>query len=149
VAFPEAQVVAADLSQDALDVARINVDNHGLAERLNLVKSDLFEAITGQFDLIVSNPPYVDLEDMTNLAEEFKHEPQMGLASGDDGLDATRVILAKAKDHLTENGWLFIEVGNSQDAMMEAFTQLPLTWIEFEQGGHGVFALSASDLQKL
>ena len=145
-AFPEAQVVGADLSEDALEVANINVRDHQLEHRVSMIQSDLFNALEGKFDLIVSNPPYVDLEDMTILADEFKHEPQMGLASGDDGLDATRVILQQAREFLSEDGLLVVEVGNSQWSLMEAFPELPFTWIEFEHGGHGVFILSASDL---
>lgn len=145
-AFPEAEVVGADLSPDALAVAARNVADHQLGDRMHLVESDMFSQVEGKFDLIVSNPPYVDLEDMSVLAEEFKREPQMGLASGNDGLDATRVILAKAKEHLTDDGVLVVEVGNSEAALAEAYPDLPFIWIEFERGGHGVFVLRAKDL---
>jgi len=145
-AFEEAEIVAADLSADALAVAERNRSAHQLQDRLALVESDLFDKVEGQFDLIVSNPPYVDFEDMSILEQEYKNEPQMGLASGKDGLDATRVILAKAKQHLTPNGILIVEVGNSEEALCAAYPHLPFIWLEFEYGGHGVFMLRAEDL---
>lgn len=145
-AFEEAEVIAADLSADALAVAERNRGGHQLQDRLTLVESDLFDKIEGQFDLIVSNPPYVDLKDMSILEEEYKQEPQMGLESGRDGLDATRVILAKAKQHLTPHGVLIVEVGNSEEALCAAYPHLPFIWLEFEYGGHGVFMLRAEDL---
>ena len=145
-AFEEAEVIAADLSADALAVAERNRGGHQLQDRLTLVESDLFDKIEGQFDLIVSNPPYVDLKDMSILEEEYKQEPQMGLESGRDGLDATRVILAKAKQHLRPHGVLIVEVGNSEEALCAAYPHLPFIWLEFEYGGHGVFMLRAEDL---
>ena len=145
-AFEEAQVVAADLSSDALMVAQRNRGAHQLQDRLTLVQSDLFDQIEGRFDLIVSNPPYVDFEDMSSLEEEYKQEPRMGLESGRDGLDATRVILAQAKQHLTPNGVLIVEVGNSEEALCAAYPHLPFIWLAFEHGGHGVFMLRAEDL---
>ena len=145
-AFPEAEVVGADLSPDALAVAQRNVQDHQLQGRFSLVESDLFGQVTGKFDLIVSNPPYVDKQDMDVLEEEYKREPRMGLESGNDGLDATRVILAKAKEHLTEDGVLIVEVGNSEEALCEAYPHLPFIWLDFEYGGHGVFMLHAADL---
>lgn len=145
-AFEGADVAAADLSADALAVAERNRGGHQLQDRLTLIESDLFDKVEGQFDLIVSNPPYVDFEDMSILAEEYKNEPQMGLESGKDGLDATRVILAKAKQHLSPNGILIVEVGNSEEALCAAYPHLPFIWLEFEHGGHGVFMLRAEDL---
>lgn len=145
-AFPEAELVAADLSPDALAVAERNVADHQLQQRLQLVESDLFTHVEGRFDLIVSNPPYVDKQDMDVLEEEYKREPQMGLESGDDGLDATRVILAQAKKYLTPDGVLIVEVGNSEEALCAAYPHLPFIWLEFEHGGHGVFMLQACDL---
>lgn len=154
-AFPDAQVVASDISTDALDVARINVDQHNLKDRVTLVQSDLLEGLKGlkgqdgvggEFDLIVSNPPYVDAQDMAVLEDEYKQEPVLGLASGDDGLNATRVILAQAKQYLSDDGVLVVEVGNSEEALIQAYPQLPFIWQEFEFGGHGVFVLNKADL---
>lgn len=145
-AFPDAQVVASDISNDALDVARINVEQHKLQGRVTLVQSDLLDGVEGEFDLIVSNPPYVDAQDMAALEDEYKQEPVLGLESGDDGLNATRVILAKAKQHLADDGLLVVEVGNSEEALVHAYPELPFIWQEFEFGGHGVFVLNKTDL---
>lgn len=136
------KVDAVDLSQDALDVARMNVADHELEDRVNLIQSDLFTAIDHKkYDLIVTNPPYVDSEDMGDLPNEYHHEPEMALASGNDGLDATRVIIEKAQTHLNPGGVLICEVGNSARAVDEAFKDLNLQWLAFERGGHGVFML--------
>lgn len=147
-AFPDAEVAASDLSPDALEVARINVREHHLEQTLSLHQGDLFKALPkGQrFDLIVSNPPYVDQADMNALEEEFLREPRMGLEAGDDGLDLVRTILAEARDWLNPGGWLFVEVGNSAPALEQAFPELPFAWLEFEYGGGGIFALSYEDL---
>lgn len=148
-AFPEAYVQLSDISFDALAVAEENIEQHGLAERVFAMQSDLFENLHGQvFDLIVSNPPYVDAEDMASLPEEYHAEPELGLASGDDGLDFTRRLLTEAVDYLSEQGVLLVEVGNSWPALEAAYPALPFTWIEFERGGHGVFVLNAEDLRK-
>ncbi len=148
-AFPEAYVQLSDISFDALAVAEENIEQHGLAERVFAMQSDLFENLQGQvFDLIVSNPPYVDAEDMASLPEEYHAEPELGLASGDDGLDFTRRLLTEAVDYLSEQGVLLVEVGNSWPALEAAYPALPFTWIEFERGGHGVFVLNAEDLRK-
>lgn len=145
-AFPEAQVVAADISEEALAVARVNVEQHKLQDRVTLVQSDLLDGVEGEFDLMVSNPPYVDAQDMAVLEEEYKQEPVLGLESGEDGLNATRVILAKAKQYLSDDGLLVVEVGNSEEALVHAYPQLPFVWQEFEFGGHGVFVLNQVDL---
>ena len=145
---PDAEVTGSDLSTDALSLAEENAEALGLSGHVEFVHSDLFEALEGRtFDLIVSNPPYVDLEDMTLLADEFKHEPAMGLASGTDGLDITRRILSEAASHLNPGGILIVEVGNSAPAVDEAFPELPLTWVEFERGGEGVFMVSKEELE--
>lgn len=146
-AFVEAQVDAVDISQDALDVAELNITEHGLNHRVYPIKSDLMAALQGQqYDLIVSNPPYVDAEDMDDLPEEFHHEPELALAAGTDGLDLVDSILRQAPIHLTDNGWLFVEVGNSEVHMYTRYPELPIQWIEFANGGHGVFAISKNDL---
>ena len=149
-AFPEAEVDAVDISDDALEVAEINIQGHGLEQQVTPIYSDLFSGIADQkYDLIVSNPPYVDQEDMDNLPDEFKHEPELGLASGFDGLDLVRKMLAQAGDRLNENGLLFVEVGNSQVHLQAAYPQIPFQWIEFSQGGHGVFVLTKAQLDSI
>lgn len=146
-AFDEADVVVSDISADALDVARINIERHELTEQVRAVQSDLFSGLAGErFDLIVSNPPYVDERDYREMPAEYHHEPELALASGHDGLDFTRRLLHEAADHLTENGILIVEVGNSWVALEEAFPDIPFTWLELERGGHGVFLLHRDDL---
>ncbi len=147
-AFPEAQVTASDLSKDALEVASINVQQHGLENDLILIESDCFKDIPEQkFDLIVSNPPYVDAGDLSLMPEEYGQEPAMGLGSGNDGLDLTFQILTQAVDYLTEQGVLMVEVGNSALALGELLPNVPFSWVEFEQGGDGVFYISYLDLK--
>ena len=119
-----------------------------MQERVTVVQSDGFDALKGQrFDLIVSNPPYVDAEDLASMPPEFHAEPKLGLASGRDGLDLTRRILSDAADLLTPQGLLVVEVGNSWPALEAAYPNVPFTWLAFEQGGHGVFALTAKELE--
>ncbi|MFC4656400.1 50S ribosomal protein L3 N(5)-glutamine methyltransferase [Rheinheimera marina] len=145
--FPEAEVDAVDISEDALDVAIHNIEMHGLEHQVVPILSDGYEALAGMtYDLIVTNPPYVDEEDMADLPAEFHHEPELGLASGADGLELTRRILAGAAAQLNEGGWLICEVGNSMAALDQLYPELPLQWLEFAQGGHGVFAISKADL---
>lgn len=149
LAFPEAQVDAVDISPEALDVARINVARHGVDQRVSLVQADFFNGLPAtRYDLIVANPPYVDARDMNDLADEYRHEPVLGLASGEDGLDSVKVILHDAPDFLEDAGMLFVEVGNSEFALQEQFPQVPFIWLEFEYGGSGVFAISAEELEK-
>ena len=146
-AFEQAQVDAVDISPDALDVAEMNIAEHDLSERVFPIQSDLMGALQGQvYELIVSNPPYVDEEDMHDLPEEFLHEPELGLAAGLDGLDLVDSILRQAPQHLSDTGWLFVEVGNSQVHMQQRYPGLALQWIDFEQGGHGVFAVNKAAL---
>ncbi|WP_281175462.1 50S ribosomal protein L3 N(5)-glutamine methyltransferase [Pseudidiomarina woesei] len=148
-AFENAEVDALDLSLDALAVAEQNIAMHDLEHRVIPIQSNLYDAIPKQrYDLIVTNPPYVDAEDMADLPDEFRHEPELGLAAGDDGLDLVRTILREAPDHLTENGWLVCEVGNSMVALAEEFPEVPFEWVRFEHGGDGVFVLSYQDLIK-
>lgn len=148
-AMPDALVCASDISADALEVAAINCDRHALGEHITRYQSDLFDAIPQQqFDVIVSNPPYVDAEDMAGLAKEFNHEPEIGLAAGSDGLALVDRMLLQAADYMSEQAVIFIEVGNSQAAMMEKYAFIPMTWIEFEFGGSGVCCIKAEDLQQ-
>lgn len=145
--FPEAEVDAVDISSDALQVTEINIQNHGLEQQVFPLRSDLFRDLTKvKYNLIVSNPPYVDAEDMGSLPQEFIHEPELGLAAGTDGLKLVRRILANAPDYLTDDGILICEVGNSMVHMMEQYPDIPFTWIEFEHGGHGVFMLTREQL---
>ena len=147
--FEDAAVFASDISPEALEVARINCREHDLERYLTLYESDLFDDIPAQkFDLIVCNPPYVDADDMGKLTEEFRFEPGIGLAAGEDGLSLVDRILQSAGDFLSGQGVMFIEVGNSQAAMMEKYEFLPMTWIDFELGGSGVCCIRGQDLRQ-
>lgn len=149
-AFPDAEVQLSDISFDALAVAEENIQQHNLEDRVFAMQSDLFANLAGQkFDLIVSNPPYVDADDLATMPPEYHAEPEIGLGSGDDGLDFTRRLLQDASDYLTDDGVLIVEVGNSWVALEEAYPNVPFTWIEFERGGHGVFVLKKSDLKNI
>lgn len=146
--FPEAEVDITDLSKDALAVAERNIEEHGLMHQVTPIHSDLFRAIPDgdQYDLIVTNPPYVDAEDMADLPDEYQHEPAVALAAGTDGLKLVNRILANAPKYLKDGGILICEVGNSEVHMNAQYPQLPLTWLEFERGGSGVFVISKEDL---
>lgn len=146
--FEEASVDLTDVSGEALALAQKNIALHDVADRVQTLQSDVFDAVPGRYDVILANPPYVDSDDMTDIPAEFRHEPALGLAAGDDGLDVVRRILTQAADHLTPGGVLIGEVGNSEAALEAAFPELPLTWIELEQGGHGVFLLQEQDLRQ-
>jgi ribosomal protein L3 glutamine methyltransferase len=146
---PDWQVDLADISDAALSLARENIDFQNVEDRVRAVKSDLFAEIKDEvYDLIVSNPPYVTEQEYAALPPEYSHEPALGLRAGDDGLDFALRILAQASTHLSEDGWLIVEVGESERALTRLLPKLPLNWIEFEVGQMGVFAIARNDLAK-
>ncbi|MGV6807430.1 MAG: 50S ribosomal protein L3 N(5)-glutamine methyltransferase [bacterium] len=151
-AFEKADVILSDISAGAIAVAIQNITLHDLENRVRSVRGDLFGGLQNlpadsqRFDLIVSNPPYVNAADISSMPQEYHHEPAIGLGSGHDGLDITRRILSQARQHLNPGGILVVEVGNSWPALDTAFPELPFNWIEFENGGHGVFVLDRDDL---
>jgi ribosomal protein L3 glutamine methyltransferase len=143
LAFPDARVDATDLAADALQVAQQNAKRHHVEDQLSLYEGDLFQGLEGRrYDVIVSNPPYVDAEDMSNLPEEYLHEPELALAAGENGLDIVRRILKQAGSYLKPGGLLIVEVGNSAAALIDTYPEAPFTWLEFERGGYGVFMLT-------
>ena len=145
--LPHASVDASDLSEDALTLAELNVQEHNLQDRVTLIHGSLFDEIASQYDLIISNPPYVDAMDISSMAEEFRHEPLMGLAAGSDGLDLVRVMLDQAASYLkTDDSLLVVEVGNSAAALESAYPDVPFVWLEFQNGGSGVFAINKFEL---
>ncbi|NNF16875.1 MAG: 50S ribosomal protein L3 N(5)-glutamine methyltransferase [Gammaproteobacteria bacterium] len=146
-AFGDAMVDAVDIDQDALELARENVGLHEVSERVTLVESDLFSALDGRrYDLIVSNPPYVPAASMAQLPQEYQHEPEIALLAADNGLAVVRRIVATAREFLTPDGVLVVEVGESMPQAAREFSHLPLHWCEFEHGGEGVFIISAAEL---
>jgi ribosomal protein L3 glutamine methyltransferase len=147
-AFPDAAIDAADLSTDALAVAQRNVDDYGLNEQIELIQSDLFAALEGRtYDLIISNPPYVNAPSVQSLPPEYLHEPELALGSGEDGLDATRVILREAAEHLNPHGVLIVEIGHNREALEAAFPHLAFDWPETSAGDGFVFVLTREQLQ--
>jgi ribosomal protein L3 glutamine methyltransferase len=147
LAFPEAQVDAVDLSKDALAVAERNIGDYSLNERVHPIYSDAFSQLKGKkYDLIISNPPYVNADSVAALPPEYLHEPEMALGSGDDGLDFTHIILREAKKHLTPEGILIVEIGHNREALEDAYPTLPFTWLDTSAGDEYVFMLYATDL---
>ena len=149
VAFPSAQVDAADISNDALAVARINVDTHGLGDRVRLLQADLFSNLAGnRYDVIITNPPYVGRAEMKTLPQEYRHEPKLALESGASGLDAITRILRDAADYLEPEGVLIAEVGNSNTALQKKFPRVPFHWLTTDGGDDSVFLLTAQQLKE-
>ena len=147
-AFPDASVDAVDLSPDALAVAERNVADYHLQDRVHLIESDMFAKLGDrQYDIIISNPPYVDEKSVDELPPEYLHEPKLALGSGHDGLDATRIILKNAARYLTDNGILIVEIGHNRDALEAAFPKLPFTWLDVSAGDQFVFMLHKNDLR--
>jgi ribosomal protein L3 glutamine methyltransferase len=147
MAFPAAEIDAVELSPGALEVARSNVERHGVGDQVRLLEGDLWAPVAdGSYDLIVSNPPYVSDAEMADLPPEYSHEPDLGLRSGADGLDFVARILAGARAHLRPGGVLAVEAGGSAEAVAAAWPELPFTWLEFRRGGGGVFLLTTEEL---
>ena len=141
-AFPDSQVDAIDISSDAIDVANINIKKHHLTDRVHAIQSDLWTELSQQkYDLIVSNPPYVSADVMATLPDEYRHEPALALEAKNNGLALIEEILHSAAEFLTENGLLFVEVGNNDYAVMEKWPDIAFMWCDFERGGHGLFML--------
>jgi len=145
--FPNAAIDVVDISPDAIAVANINIENYGLQEQVTAIQSDMFTALAGKtYDLIISNPPYVDAPSMAALPEEYRNEPQLALGSGDAGLDHTHTILREAGNHLNAGGLLIVEIGHNRDALLAAYPNLPFTWLEVESGDEFVFLLTKEQL---
>jgi ribosomal protein L3 glutamine methyltransferase len=146
-AFPNAEIDAVDLSADALQVAQRNISDYGLEQQITLHQGDLFAPLNDMtYDLIISNPPYVNAVSVAALPREYRHEPALALGSGDDGLDATRIILRKAAQHLNPGGMLAVEIGHNRVALEAAFPELQLVWPEIEGGSDTVFLLTREQL---
>lgn len=146
-AFPNATVDVVDISPDAIAVANINIKNYGLEEQITAVQSDMFSGLKGKkYDLIISNPPYVDAPAMSALPQEYRNEPQIALGSGDAGLDHTHILLKEAKKYLNDDGILVVEIGHNRDALLDAYPELPFTWLDVESGNEFVFLLTKEQL---
>jgi ribosomal protein L3 glutamine methyltransferase len=142
-AFPDAVIDAVDISEGALDVAKKNVAMHHVESQVNLIQSDLFTSVApAQYDIIISNPPYIPEQELADIPPEYRHEPALGLAAGADGLSIVRRIIAEAPAYLKPGGSLIVEVGHVADAVDEAFPDQDLMWIEFANGGEGVFLIT-------
>lgn len=147
-AFPSADIDVVDISPDAIAVANINITNYGLQDRVHAIRSDMFTALAGKtYDLIISNPPYVDASSMATLPAEYRNEPQGALGSGIGGLDHTDTLLREAPKYLNEGGLLVMEIGHNRDALMDAYPELPFTWLEVQAGNEFVFLLTKEQLQ--
>lgn len=149
-AFPHAQVTGADISLDALEVAKINRTHYGMDDTLELIQSDVFEQLgKRRFDLIISNPPYVTQQAMDELPAEYRHEPALALEAGEDGMDFMRHFMPALKEHLTEDGLAVVEIGDGREAFEAIWPDLPVTWLSTEEEEDMVFAVHAKDLAHL
>ena len=152
-AFPDAAIDVVDISKDAINVCNINIANYALESRVQAIESDMFSALQDKangckkYDLIISNPPYVDAPSMATLPREYQNEPQLALGSGADGLDHTHTILREAVKHLNDNGILVVEIGHNRDALLDAYPDLPFTWLDTTSGDEFVFLLTKQQLQ--
>ena len=147
LAFERAQVDLADISAHALNLARENVERHALQARVHVIESDLFASLKGRYSLILCNPPYVSQSEIDDLPPEYAHEPVLGLYSDEEGLAIPLQILRQAADYLNEDGVLIMEVGYSHEALSERLPDMPFLWLEFDNGGEGIFALTAQQLR--
>jgi len=146
-AFPDAQIDVVDISPDAIAVTNINIANYGLQNRITAIESDMFTALAGKkYDVIISNPPYVDAPSMAQLPAEYRNEPQIALGSGVAGLDHTHTILREATHYLNDHGILVVEIGHNRDALLEAYPNLPFTWLQTSSGNQFVFLLTKEQL---
>jgi len=146
-AFPDAMVDVIDISPDAIDVSNINIANYGLEEQVTAIQSDMFTALAGKtYDVLISNPPYVDAPSMAALPTEYRNEPQLALGSGTDGLDHTHTILREAANYLTDEGVLIVEIGHNRDALLDAYPDIPFIWLDTSGGDQFVFLLRKQDL---
>jgi ribosomal protein L3 glutamine methyltransferase len=145
--FPNAEIDVIDISQDAIDVANVNIANYSLQEQVTAIKSDMFTALKGKkYDLIISNPPYVDAPSMAALPQEYQNEPQLALGSGDAGLDHTHTILREAANYLNDDGILIVEIGHNREALEAAYPNIIFNWLEVSSGNEFVFLLTKSQL---
>ena len=147
--FPHAYIDACDVSLDALAVAKKNIETHGVSDRVIPLHSDVYSNLTDRYDVIMSNPPYVGRIEMNTLPEEYRHEPVLALEADNNGMAIVDSILRGAESHLTEQGVLFVEVGNTMELVESAYPSLSKIWLELENGGHGVFMVTKQDLQSL
>ena len=146
-AFPAAHVDVVDISPDAIAVCNINIANYGLQDRITAIQSDMFANLQGKtYDVIISNPPYVDAPSMVILPQEYRNEPQIALGSGEAGLDHTHTLIRQAPQHLNDGGLLVVEIGHNRDALLDAYPHLPFTWLEVESGNEFVFLLTREQL---
>ncbi len=149
-AFPNAEIDLIDISADAIEVSNINIANYGLQDRVTAIQSDMFAALHGKsYDLIISNPPYVDAPSMASLPEEYLNEPQLALGSGEDGLDHTHTLLHQAAHYLNDGGLLVVEIGHNREALLQAYPQLNFVWLEVSSGDEFVFLISKAQLLTL
>ncbi|HQN64300.1 MAG TPA: 50S ribosomal protein L3 N(5)-glutamine methyltransferase [Methylophilus sp.] len=149
-AYPNAHVDLVDISPAAIDVCNININQYGLQDRISAIQSDMFAALKGKrYDLIISNPPYVDAPSMAQLPQEYRQEPQLALGSGEAGLDHTHTLLKEAANHLIEGGVLVVEIGHNREALLDAYPDVPFVWLEVSSGNQFVFLLTKEDLLQI